>query len=188
MAQTRTNILALGSYGKVGDLVYRRWGKKTVISKAPSTKHRKWTKLQKANRSLFRDAMAYARRVLKDPDVFNYYKKKRKGKQTVWNVAVADYLLRPTIDKIDISEYEGKKGNEIIVIANDKYAVASVVVSIMDAQGLEIEHGTAVCDYTPGWTYTAKKNNPKWMGCRVNVEICDMPGNVVSGFKMVEQT
>jgi len=130
--------------------------------------------------------MAYARRVLLDPEMWNYYKKKCKKKQTIWNVAVADYMLNPTIDMIDLREYEGNKGDAIVVVANDKYAVASVVVSILDAQGLEVEKGNAVVDYTPGWTYTAKKNNRKWKECRVVVEVTDVPGNIVSGFSMVE--
>ena len=188
MAQTRTNIMLLGSFGKLGGYVVRRWGNKAVISLPPSTKHRKWSKLQKANRLTFKEAMAYARRVLSDPEVWNYYKKKRRGKQTVWNCAVADFMLKPTIDVIDVSEYEGAKGDEIVVVANDKYAVGSVIVSIVNAQGLEIESGPAIHDWTPGWRYTAKMKNRTWKGCRVNVEVHDVPGNVVSGFRMIEQT
>jgi len=187
MAISRTNIVLKGFHGKVGAWVVRRWGESTVISLRPNTKYRKWSKLQKLNRKRFKDAMVYAARVLVDPKMWTYYKKKCKKKQTVWNVAVADYMLNPTIDKIDVSEYEGKKGDTIVVIANDKYAVARVVVSILDAQGLEIESGAAVCDYTPGWTYTSIKKNPKWKECRVNVEISDVPGNIVSGYSMVEK-
>jgi len=132
--------------------------------------------------------MTYARRVLMDQEMWNYYKKKRRKKQTVWNCAVADYLMNPTIDSINIREYRGKKGDSIVVCANDKYAVASVVVSIVDAQGLEIERGPAVCDYMPGWTYTSVKKNRNLRGCKVVVEVTDVPGNVVSDFTMVEQT
>ena len=188
MAQSRTNVLLHGFFGRCGDIVVRRWGDRSVIQRRPTTRHRKWSKLQKANRMVFRDAMTYARRVLKDPVVWDYYSKKRRRKQTVWNCAVADFMLKPTIDMIDVREYEGKKGDAIVVVANDKYAVASVVVSILDAQGLEAEKGKAVVDYTPGWTYMAKKKNRNWKECRVVVEVADVPGNIVSGFSMVEQT
>jgi hypothetical protein len=188
MAISRTNIVLKGFHGKVGAWVVRRWGDSTVISLRPSTRHRKWSKLQKLNRKRFKEAMAYAARVLLDPVMWTYYAKKRKKKQTVYNVAVADYMLNPTIEKIDVSEYEGKKGDPIVVVAYDKYAVASVVVTILDAQGLEIESGAAVCDYTPGWTYTTVRKNLNWRSCKVVVEVSDRPGNVVSDFCMVEQT
>ena len=188
MAISRTNVILHGFKGKLGGWVVRRWGGSTVLSAKPNTKYRKWSKLQKLNRKRFSEAMVYARRVLSNPDMLAYYRKKKRKMQTVWNCAVADYMLKPTIDMIDVREYEGKKGDEIVVVANDKYAVGSVVVSIVNSQGLEVESGAAVHDWTPGWRYTAKKKNRNWKGCRVNVEVVDVPGNVVSGFRMVEQT
>jgi hypothetical protein len=188
MAISRTNIILHGFKGKLGDWVVRRWGGSTVLSRKPNTRHRKWSKLQKLNRMRFGEAMAYARRVLKSPEMMAYYRKKKKKMQTTWNVAVADYMLNPTIDRIDTTEYEGKRGDTIVVVANDKYAVANVVVSILDAQGLEVEKGKAVVDYTPGWTYIVKKKNRDWKSCKVVVEVVDVPGNVVTGFTMVDQT
>jgi hypothetical protein len=81
----------------IGNLVFRRWGKKTVVALAPSIENRKWSKAQKDNRLRFHDAMVYARKALNDPDTLNYYQKKAKGMQTVWNVAVADYMKNPGI-------------------------------------------------------------------------------------------
>ena len=188
MAISRTNIILHGFKGKLGDWVVRRWGGSTVLSRKPNTRHRKWSKLQKLNRLRFREAMAYARRVLSNPEMMTYYRKKKRKMQTVWNIAVADFMLNPTIDRIDVRAYEGKKGDTIVVVANDKYAVGSVVVSILDAQGFEIESGAAIQDYTPGWTYTAVKKNRKWKESKVVVMVSDIPGNVVSDFCMVEQT
>jgi len=125
---------------------------------------------------------------LSNPEMMVYYRKKKRKMQTVWNVAVADFMLNPTIDRIDVREYEGKKGDTIVVVANDKYAVGSVVVSILNAQGIVIESGAAVCDYTPGWTYTTVKKNREWRSSKVVVMVSDVPGNVVSDFRMVEQT
>ena len=188
MAISRTNIILHGFKGKLGGWVVRRWGGSTVLSSKPNTKHRKWSKLQKLNRLRFSEAMAYARRVLSNPEMMAYYRKKKRKMQTVWNVAVADFMLNPTIDMIDVSEYKGEKGDTIVVVANDKYAVGSVVVHILNAQGLEIESGAAVCDYTPGWTYTTVNKNRKWRSSKVVVEVTDVSGNVVSDFTMVEQT
>jgi len=188
MAISRTNVLLHGFKGKLADYVVRRWGESTVLSKKPNTKHRKWSKLQKTNRARFREAMAYARRVLSNPDMRAYYVKKKRKMQTVWNVAVADYLLNPSIDLIDIREYNGMRGEQIYISTNDKYGVASAVVSILDAQGLEVESGPAVRDFGFNFTYTTVSLNTCLKGCKVVVTVSDFPGNLVSDFTMVEQT
>jgi len=186
MAISRTNIVLHGFKGKLADLVVRRWGESTVLSRKPNTRHRKWSKLQKSNRLRFREAMVYARRVLSNPEMRAYYVKKKRKMQTVWNVAVADYMRRPTIDLIDICEYNGLVGEPIYVTTNDKYGVASLVVSILDAQGFEIESGAAVRDFGFNFTYTTIVKNPYLKGSKVVVTATDVPGNVVSAFCMVE--
>jgi len=187
MAITDNNVLMRGHRGMIGNVVFRRWGKKTVVSLAPSTKNRKWSKAQKANRLRFRDAMAYARKALNDPEMLKYYRKKTKGMQTVWNVAVADYMKKPQIKEIDIHNYKGQKGNTIRVVARDNYRVAGVIVSIVDAQGFEVESGMAVempnnCD----WIYKAMEPNLSGQGGRIVVRVTDSPGNVVTTFRVIE--
>jgi hypothetical protein len=187
MAISRTNIILHGFKGKLGDWVVRRWGGSTVLSRKPNTKHRRWSKLQKSNRARFREAMVYARRVLSNPEMVAYYRKKKRKMQTVWNVAVADYMRHPTIGLIDICEYNGLVGEPIYVTTNDKYGIASVVVSILDAQGFEIESGAAVRDFGFNFTYTTVGTNPCLKGSKVVVTAYDIPGNEVSAFCMVEQ-
>jgi len=187
MAISRTNILLHGFKGKLADYVVRRWGESTVLSKKPNTKHRRWSKLQKSNRQRFREAMAYARRVLSNPEMRAYYARKKRKMQTTWNVAVADYLLNPSIDLIDIREYNGKPGEQIYITTHDKYRVESVVVSILDSQGIEIESGPAVRDFGFNFTYTTFALNPCLKGCKVVVTAFDVPGNEVSDFTMIEQ-
>jgi hypothetical protein len=57
-----------------------------VVSLAPNTENRKWSKAQKDNRLWFHDAMVYARKALNDHDMLNYYQENAKGMQTIWNV------------------------------------------------------------------------------------------------------
>ena len=186
MAISRTNILLHGFKGKLADYVVRRWGESTVLSVKPNTRHRKWSKLQKSNRARFREAMVYARRVLSNPEMRAYYVKKKRKMQTVWNVAVADYLLNPMIDLIDIREYNGLAGEPIYLTTNDKYGVASVVVSILDAQGFEVESGEAVREFGFNFIYTTVAVNPCLKGSKIVVTVADLPGNLVSDFTMVE--
>jgi hypothetical protein len=180
MAIANDNILTRYQRGRIGNIIFRRWGENTVASVVPDYSKIKWSAAQKDNRNRFREAMVYTRKALSDPKVYEYYKKKRKGMQTVWNVAVADYMKRPQITEIDVSRYRGLRGNIIRVRAKDNYFVAGVVVRIVDAQGVEVESGMAVS--IPGrgeWIYKALEENYGWKGGRVVVRITDLPGNVV---------
>jgi hypothetical protein len=101
MAACDDNLLTRGNRGRIGNLIFRHWGRKTVVSSVPDYTNRKWSSAQKANRLRFRDAMAYARTALNDPEKLKFYRKKAKGMQTVWNVAVADYMKKPQIEDIE---------------------------------------------------------------------------------------
>jgi len=185
MAIADDNVVTRGYRGRIGNLIFRRWGKKTVVSLAPSTDNRKWSKTQKTNRLRFRNAMAYARKALNDPDKLKYYRKKAKGMQTIWNVAVADYMKKPQINEIDVHNYKGQKGNTIRVIAWDNYRVAGVIVSIVDARGIEVESGMAVEMPNSNWIYKAMEQNPSWRGGRIVVRVTDSPGNLVQTFHVL---
>jgi hypothetical protein len=180
MAIANDNILTRYQRGRIGNIIFRRWGENTVASVVPDYSKIKWSAAQKDNRNRFRDAMVYARKALRDPKVYEYYKKKRKGMQTVWNVAVADYMKRPQITNIDVSRYRGLRGNVIRIKAKDNYFVASVVVRIVDAQGVEVESGMAVSMSGRGeWIYKAMEQNSGWKGGRVVVNVTDVPRNMV---------
>ena len=58
----------LGLHGKVGNLLFRRWGNKIVVSAAPDYSKRKVSAKQTAGRQLFKQAAAVAKQRLKDPE------------------------------------------------------------------------------------------------------------------------
>jgi hypothetical protein len=152
-----------------------------VVSKAPDYSKIPRSEAQKANSNRFKVATRYGRRVLNDPVAFAFYDKKRRGNQTVWNVAISDYMKRPEIAEIDVWNYSGKAGGTIRVKARDNYGIASVVVMIINDLGYEVESGMAV--QRPGsevWVYKAVEENLEWKGGRVAVRVTDSPGNVVT--------
>lgn len=78
--------------GKMGGLTYRwMYGKQTVM-KTPDMSGVKWSKAQKANRKRFREAIAYARAAMADPQLRAHYEKvgKEAGRQP-FRVAVSDF-------------------------------------------------------------------------------------------------
>jgi hypothetical protein len=181
MAIANDNVIMRFQRGKIAGLIFRVWGENTVVSKAPDYSKIPRSEAQKANSNRFRGATRYGRRVLNDPVAYAYYSPKRRGIQTVWNVAISDYMKRPEIAEIDVWNYSGQAGNTIKVKASDNYGVASVIVMIINAQGFEVESGMAVS--MPGsevWVYKARDENLEWRGGKVVVRVSDSPGNVVT--------
>jgi len=181
MAIANDNVIMRFQRGKIGGLIFRVWGENTVVSKAPDYSKIPRSEAQKANSNRFKVATRYGRRVLNDPVAYTFYDKKRRGGQTVWNVAISDYMKRPEIAEIDVWNYKGQAGNTIKVKASDNYGIASVNVMIINASGFEVESGMAV--QRPGsevWVYKAVEENLEWKGGRVAVRVTDSPGNVVT--------
>jgi hypothetical protein len=186
MAIANDNIIMRGQRGRIGNIIFRRWGENTVASLVPDYRKIRWSKAQKANRSRFKDATEYAHKVYNDPEAYKHYLKKRRGTQSVWNVAISDFMLRPEIAEIDVHNYHGQAGNTIRVRAKDKYHVAGIVVMIINALGYEIESGMAVHMLSSGdWIYKALEQNPEWRGGRVVVSVSDYPRNVGRAVKLL---
>ena len=181
------NVLMRKHRGRIGNVIFRSWGKDTVASKAPDMRGHKWSKAQKANRHRFRNATAYARQVLGSPGLFQYYRKKIKRKQTVWNVAIADYMKRPEICSIDLcKDWDDDKGQFIKVLADDNYQVTGVIITILNALGLMVESGIAKVNWDGEWIYKVAAPVPEWEGGKVEVSVRDLPGNVVTGYKPLD--
>jgi hypothetical protein len=181
MAIANDNVIMRFQRGKIGGLIFRVWGENTVVSKAPDYSKIPRSEAQKANSNRFKVATRYGRRVLNDPVAYSFYDKKRRRNQTVWNVAISDYMKRPEIAEIDVWNYKGQVGNTIKVKASDNYGIVSVIVMIINASGFEVESGMAV--QMPGsevWVYKTVEENPEWKGGRVVVRVTDSPGNVVT--------
>jgi len=192
MAIANDNVLLRKLHGKIGNMIIRGWGKKTVASKAPDYKKIKWSKAQIENRERFGKASLKVNEKLRDdPELKKKYKKLAKGNQNAHNVAMSDYLKPPVITEINVKNYKGQKGNTIRVGAKDKYFVAGLIVMILNAQGIEVESGMAVEMPFSGsgvWIYKAMEDNKRWKGGKVVVRVADLPGNVVTRTLMLDGT
>jgi hypothetical protein len=191
MAISDHNVLTKNYHGKVGNLILRVVGGRSIMSAYPDYSKRKWSPLQKQNRKLFRQASIYAKKAVKDPVKLKIYQSKVRWGQHAENMAISDYLLHPEIRDIDVSKYKGQAGNTIKVSAYDKYKIASVIVMILNAVGFEIERGMAMEYPYSGsgeWIYKAKESNPDWQGGSVVVRVTDSPGKVVKAERRLDDT
>ena len=95
MARTQNSLLLHGLQGQIGkQIVVKKYGKKTVVSKYPDMTQITPTKLQKKQRNLFAKAVAYARDINNDPVKKAAYKNKVKKGDSVYQYALKEYLKK----------------------------------------------------------------------------------------------
>lgn len=80
--------------GKVGEFIFKRYGNKMIVSKTPDMSGIRPTKKQKARRSRFKDAVAYARAIVRNPARKAAYQKKLRRGKKVYQSAIAEYLQK----------------------------------------------------------------------------------------------
>jgi hypothetical protein len=90
---TSHSPLTHGLRGQLGkQLVFKRYGKKTVVTRYPDMSKVKPSKQQQQQRSRFAEAVAYARKITHDPVLKATYAEKVNKGQTVYHYALQEYL------------------------------------------------------------------------------------------------
>jgi hypothetical protein len=90
---TSHSPLTHGLRGQLGkQLVFKRYGKKTVVTRYPDMSKVKPSKQQQQQRSRFAEAVAYARKITHDPLLKAAYAEKVNKGQTVYHYALQEYL------------------------------------------------------------------------------------------------
>jgi hypothetical protein len=142
--------------GQVGNIVFKRYGDRVIISKKPVFKNRKFTKAQKNNQARFKDASTYGKMALANPELRKRYEQKavETGKP-ILSLMIADFLHPPTVHLIDLTDYEGAPGGEILTHAKDDFEVAKVTIAILDQSGTAIEQGDATYASGDIWVYSS---------------------------------
>jgi hypothetical protein len=156
MAKSKNNILTKGLSGMIGkQIVFRSWNGKTFISVAPK-KPKKQSPVQKENRTKFKRATVFAKKMMKDPAKKAEYKEIAKKLQlpNAYTAAITDYMRNPEIEALDISNYSGKSNEEIIVMVSKKYFdIQEVKVILIDKKGEVVEEGKATKGVGTEWIY-----------------------------------
>ena len=131
MAITTTNLLILGLHGTLGgQVIFRTFKGRTVVSNVHDYSNALWSMAQKQNRSDFAKAIRWAKQALKDPKIYRYYKKRCKGAQTPYNVAIGEYM-RLLKQQAAPQQQFIPAGNVILMGANNTYTGPSLVPGIM---------------------------------------------------------
>ncbi|MBC8333346.1 MAG: hypothetical protein H8E28_15300 [Anaerolineae bacterium] len=175
MAKVKLNPILEQVRGKVGDLVFKRYGEGVIISQKPDMTGREPSAAQLAAQERFKQAALYGKMVMADPETKALYDERAKP---VFSLTVADFFNAPSVDEVDLSGYSGAAGDEIVIMAHDDFDVTGVQVALTDGDGNAIESGAAV--ETPAdsgrWVYTATAEVETGTTVRIAVTAEDRPG------------
>jgi len=180
MPIVRDNMLTTGISGELGkQLVFRQWGGDTIVSKAPIINQQTVeSELRKKQRLRFKEATGYAKKAMSDLLLKQAYQSKCKQRQTAYARAIQDYLLPPSIEEINLSNYTDEPDSFIRVYATDDFQVKQVYVRIVDEKGDAIEAGFAGREgKSDWWKFATTVPNRLSEGGKVIAVAYDLPGN-----------
>ena len=94
-------------------------------------------------------------------------------------VALGDYLNAPIVKMIDPSLYHGRIGDIVEIEATNDFMFTKVIVAIIDAEVVVIEHGEAIQnpERINAWEYKAVEGNAARSGTKIRAIAKDRPGN-----------
>lgn len=168
--------------GTIGKLVYREVNGKTIVSLRPKRRKGPQSQAALAHQRNFARASRWATAVLQDEESGPFYQALGKKREiSARAAAISDFLKPPTLEALDLSEYNGRAGDRIQFTANDNVGIENAMVTISDGDTFVFESGQAVED-EPGmgdWTYTALNTIPGGTAVTISVKVSDRPGNVV---------
>jgi hypothetical protein len=145
MAILKGNSLVQGFSGMMGNIVFRTLRGKTIMAKKPRPARRQ-SALQREHRGRFRKAAAFAKAAMLDPQKKTYYWKKAHELKlpNAYTAAIADYMRKPVVTKVDTSKYHGREGDRLVITAGKMaFALASVEVTITDIEGKPLTSSVA---------------------------------------------
>ena len=169
MTKVRFHGPVAGFSGAMGEMVFADHGKRTVVYMKT---HYAPSDAQVLQQERFAEAAAYAKSALADPARREFYETMAQVKDIpAFSLAVADYLNLPYFHRLDLSQYKGRVGDPILIVAVDDLGLVSVDVELAAIDGRIIEKGKAMeAGLRSGnWTYTA--TTPVALGSDIFIEV-----------------
>jgi hypothetical protein len=159
-----------GSLGKQVT-IYQRNGQ-TIMAAKRGKSTKKPTQKQLDVRWKMKVASAYAREIIRDPEVKAYYKSLAGPGQNAYNMAVKDAYHSPEIQNIKVVEED-----TVVVTAKNEFRLGSVMVKVYDKDQALIVQGHAIPKGVGNdWHYKVASLPA---GGKIKVEVEDLPGNYV---------
>ncbi len=180
MAKSIGNLILKGASGQIGkQIVVRNRKGKTILANYPKASNSRTDK-QIVQRDKFKDAVAYAKTVLVQPDVLKYYDavaKNLNNGASPYNLAVKDYL-KPSVGYIDMSDYKGLVGNRVKIYTDSILPITAVSIRVM-ANDVLVESVMAEQVGANEWAYTAQKGTTDLSNTSIEVTYVNSLGRKV---------
>ena len=179
MAKITYNPAVRHLHGHLGKMVFKERQGMDIVAEKPDQVNQPNSPAQVLQRENFRQAAAYAKGALADPQVNAAYSAKAKElHSSPIAVAVKDWMIAPQVTAIDLSHYSKHVGDAIYIAAQDDFEVTGVAVAIEDNAHVAVESGTATFDAASGsWKYTVTVDASAKAGLKVTATAHDRPGN-----------
>ena len=170
MATVKKNVIIEGLSGRVGKLVFKQYGEKTVVCKWPEhDPDRTPTPGEARQRGRIKEAAARAKSILATEAGQAYYQaaRERLGKHSAYHTAVHDYFGAPSIKAV---EREGDGQLLIQVYDNVGVREVRVIIGGEAAAAQPLEETPCLM-----WGYPLEEGNP---GDAITIEAEDWIGHV----------
>ena len=180
MTKARLHPSLLELNGAMGDMVFKKRGKKVYVSIKAKPGTSEPSDAQLAQRKVFRKAIGYSKSALADETMRAFYEALAEVKETTARaLCIGDYLKAPTMDDLDLSKYRGNVGDRILMMTYDDVGMVDVNVTLTRSDGTPIETGKAVedGDGSGDWVYVATVPVPLGTDIFISAEAFDRPGN-----------
>ena len=169
MAKATNNMVLRGVRGRLGDIIVRQMRAGSIRLRAKRAySNRTWSQRQKCPHERFKQATAYARQAARREPA--YAALAQGTMKNAYNIALADWFHPPVIQCIE------RRGELILVEADDDVMVAKVRIKILDEGGQILEEGYAIQrdpELCPEWwEYVATTE-----GHTIAAEAWDLAGN-----------
>jgi hypothetical protein len=174
------------SAASIGDLIYfTRGGKQFVKAKRVPDPDREAEEGERKNQGGFRQAVIYAKGVIRNPEQKAAYEPVARAEGTnAYQRAISDARNKPVFLQLDASAYTGATGQPIAIQAQDDFEVTQVLVKIQDPSGATLEEGAAaqVAKGSKEWVYKTTAAVPEALaGFVLCATVIDRPMNRVEG-------
>jgi hypothetical protein len=179
MTKARLHPSLLELKGAMGDMVFKKRGKKVYVSiKSQGTGEP--SEAQLAQRKYFKKAVNYAKSAMADETSRAFYEDLAQRRETTARgLCIGDYLNAPSVDEVDFSKYKGNVGDRILIATTDDVGVVDVNVKLTKIDGALIESGKAIEDGagSGNWEYVATVPVPLGTDIFISAEAFDRPGH-----------
>lgn len=144
-----TGTITRNLRGAVGDLIFRNYNGKTVVSPRPVYKNESNTPARKQARGQFRDATWFARTAMSNVKLKAYYTQKAKQLKlpNAYTAAITDYLRKAKVTAFTRSSFSPKKDAVInIMVEKGRFLTNKITATLCNEHGEILSEKSLLAD------------------------------------------